>query len=524
MIFDTTKTGKSTREKRNSGSQRRNTASRIRNQDRLLSSLQRKLGNQAVQNLVERGELQAKLEESSPPEREAEQVATEVVRAEEPLTEEANVPEVQRSPSDGSSDGSAQSDSGAPLWSLMGSGKPLSASTRSYFEPRFGADFSDVRVHIGSRAHRIAQEINANAFTTGNDIAFSKGKYNPTSDPGRGLLAHELTHTLQQRQDAPISAETIQRNEAQGNQAERQESREGQRKPENGGTSAYRSLFQQSKHRFREASQILKQTAYIAHIKALSAASERELEMIEQLRTIERISEEVSYGFDSELVEKWRQYEWVIRDFLEVAEVELERIQSGEHERQRLLPPAMLNEWSGAVSTIGAYRHTAAGSLLQDLTQMISRLQNRIAQLSEEYLRYRDTLSEYEEIAEAGELTRVYIDIFDTLHSVGSLARSYSKVMVNPRELLPEVVSQFRNSISQKTEVIKSGVKFLTHYYQQVELRGKSLDRLLQEIDRTADKMLEAVETLERRTQQRIQVEFLREVPIYEHPSLNNPD
>ena len=64
--------------------------------------------------------------------------------------------------------------------------------------PRFGHDFSQVRVHTDARAATVARSLDALAFTVGNDIAFAPGQYRPGSDEGRALLAHELTHTLQQ--------------------------------------------------------------------------------------------------------------------------------------------------------------------------------------------------------------------------------------------------------------------------------------------------------------------------------------
>ncbi len=83
--------------------------------------------------------------------------------------------------------------------SLKGGGQALSPATRSFFEPRFGADFSHVRVHTGSTAAQTAQSINAKAYTTGNNIAFNRGQYSPDSTSGKHLLAHELTHVVQQQ-------------------------------------------------------------------------------------------------------------------------------------------------------------------------------------------------------------------------------------------------------------------------------------------------------------------------------------
>ncbi|QPJ63791.1 MAG: DUF4157 domain-containing protein [Candidatus Nitronauta litoralis] len=83
--------------------------------------------------------------------------------------------------------------------SVKSGGRPLSESDRSYFEPRFGRDFSDVRVHTHSSAEKAAGSINAKAFTLGNNIAFGSGQFSPNSASGRHLLAHELAHVVQQK-------------------------------------------------------------------------------------------------------------------------------------------------------------------------------------------------------------------------------------------------------------------------------------------------------------------------------------
>lgn len=81
---------------------------------------------------------------------------------------------------------------------LRGGGSHLPAATRAFFEPRFGADFSRVRVHSDARAAETARSISAKAFTVGADIAFACGQYSPESREGQRLLAHELTHVVQQ--------------------------------------------------------------------------------------------------------------------------------------------------------------------------------------------------------------------------------------------------------------------------------------------------------------------------------------
>jgi hypothetical protein len=68
-------------------------------------------------------------------------------------------------------------------------------------ESRFGADFSNVRVHTDSDTAQMAKDLNAAAFTHGRDIYFAEGKYNPSMNSGQKLLAHELTHVLQQNKE-----------------------------------------------------------------------------------------------------------------------------------------------------------------------------------------------------------------------------------------------------------------------------------------------------------------------------------
>ncbi len=80
-----------------------------------------------------------------------------------------------------------------------GSGSPLSPSARSFMESKIGADFGQVRIHTDSTAHKLSAKLNAQAFASGNDIYFNKGKFNPETRSGKHLLAHELTHTVQQR-------------------------------------------------------------------------------------------------------------------------------------------------------------------------------------------------------------------------------------------------------------------------------------------------------------------------------------
>ncbi|HEY5745433.1 MAG TPA: DUF4157 domain-containing protein [Chryseolinea sp.] len=79
-----------------------------------------------------------------------------------------------------------------------GSGSPLPESTRTQMESSFGADFSSVRIHSDSAAAEMNKNLNAQAFTHGSDIYFNSGKYNVNGQQGKHLLAHELTHVVQQ--------------------------------------------------------------------------------------------------------------------------------------------------------------------------------------------------------------------------------------------------------------------------------------------------------------------------------------
>jgi hypothetical protein len=79
----------------------------------------------------------------------------------------------------------------------IGAGRPLATAERAFFEPRFGMDFSSVRVHDGPSADRASRRLHARAFALGSDIAFARGAYDPSADSGRRLMAHELAHVVQ---------------------------------------------------------------------------------------------------------------------------------------------------------------------------------------------------------------------------------------------------------------------------------------------------------------------------------------
>ena len=227
--------------------------------DRILY-LQRTAGNQAVSRLMRSGALQAELRIGQPGdvyEQEADRVAEAVMRMPEPGVQRQVEPEeeetlqskplanqitslvqiqrqeepeeeeemlqakplaeeitplVQRQvePEEEEEELQAKATSGhiseanpnleSDIQSLKGGGKSLSENDRAFFEPRFGRDFSQVRVHTDTRAAEAARAVNARAFTVGRDVAFGTGQYVPGTSEGRRLLAHELTHVIQQRQ------------------------------------------------------------------------------------------------------------------------------------------------------------------------------------------------------------------------------------------------------------------------------------------------------------------------------------
>jgi len=79
-----------------------------------------------------------------------------------------------------------------------GGGQALDEVTQTFFESGLGYDFSQVRVHTDAEANSLSRELSAEAFTTGNDIFFREGAYQPNTDEGKKLVAHELTHVVQQ--------------------------------------------------------------------------------------------------------------------------------------------------------------------------------------------------------------------------------------------------------------------------------------------------------------------------------------
>jgi len=132
-------------------------------------------------------------------EEEADRVAEQVMRMEEPgvrrQVEEEETLQAKEIPSQIPE---VTPNLEARINAIRGGGQPLPESTRAFFEPRFGHDFSQVRVHTDAQAAEAARAVNARAFTAGRDVVFGAGKYAPGTSEGRRLMAHELTHVVQQ--------------------------------------------------------------------------------------------------------------------------------------------------------------------------------------------------------------------------------------------------------------------------------------------------------------------------------------
>ena len=180
-------------------------------------------GNLAVQHLFRAGIVKAKLaisQPDDPEEQDADRVADRVMRMEEsgsissaggvthrkcaaceaggatcPKCEEDE--KVQRKQASGHAAYTGPT-MRSQIAALRGGGHPMPPSVRTFFEPRFGRDFGGVRLHADERAAESARAIQARAFTVGQDIAFGAGEYAPETSEGRRLLAHELTHVLQE--------------------------------------------------------------------------------------------------------------------------------------------------------------------------------------------------------------------------------------------------------------------------------------------------------------------------------------
>jgi hypothetical protein len=199
--------------------QRAPSNSRAQPRSRRNGSLQRSIGNCALNNLLRSRVIQPKLTVSKPDdeyEREADRVADHVMR----MPAQA-VPQISRKCSSCANerksgeevvqrkfDMSTAADVSSSLDVLQTGGTPLDEPVRQSMESRFGRDFSGVRIHTGARAARSATSLQALAYTTGRNIVFGAGQYRPHTPEGERLLAHELTHVVQQQGATPWSPGT----------------------------------------------------------------------------------------------------------------------------------------------------------------------------------------------------------------------------------------------------------------------------------------------------------------------------
>ncbi len=145
----------------------------------------------------EEEEVQKMEEEETVQNREEEEVQAKCADCEkEDKTQKKEEEEVQAKgqPANSSTDSVSQG-----LSANRGKGTPMETGTRRRMENAFGNDFSGVRIHKGSEAKKMSKTLKAQAFTNGRDIYFNEGKYSPGTKEGKHLLAHELTHTIQQK-------------------------------------------------------------------------------------------------------------------------------------------------------------------------------------------------------------------------------------------------------------------------------------------------------------------------------------
>ncbi len=154
--------------------------------------LQRTIGNQAVQRRLEADSMNVKIDSAMDNacfghEQGAYRATEQVMRMPEPIV--------------GGSEPKERS-----TQTIHGSDWALSSQERSFFEPRFGHDFSQVRIHADTKSAQLADALNADAFTVGRDIYFGTGRYQPGSPTGQRLLAHELAHVVQQRASTAMAA------------------------------------------------------------------------------------------------------------------------------------------------------------------------------------------------------------------------------------------------------------------------------------------------------------------------------
>ncbi len=157
--------------------------------------LQMKPADLQRQPIEEEEELQAKAIQRQPMEEEEEMLQAKTLQRQEEEEEEEELLQ-PKSTEDGVPDVSA--DLETRIDTARTGGESLPDSVRSAIEPQMGYDFGDVRLHTDTEANDLSQQLEARAFTTGNDIFFREGDYQPDTEDGLELLGHEMTHVVQQ--------------------------------------------------------------------------------------------------------------------------------------------------------------------------------------------------------------------------------------------------------------------------------------------------------------------------------------
>ena len=174
-------------------------------------ALQRAAGNGRVGRMLG-APVQAKLTVNAPGdayEQEADRVAEQVMRMEEPGPGSQSPVTIQRQALSGTTP-EVTPEAESHINATRGGGQPLPDPTRAFAEPRFGQDFGGVRVHVDAQSNQVARALSAQAFTTGQDIYFGAGHYQPGTAQGDRLLAHELTHVAQQSQsEQPLQRDPL---------------------------------------------------------------------------------------------------------------------------------------------------------------------------------------------------------------------------------------------------------------------------------------------------------------------------
>lgn len=183
--------------------------------------LQQRAGNQAMQHLLRSGVIQAKLavsQPNDPAEQEADRTADRIMRShagvgsaatscscgtdEEDMCDECRAKQTVARKAEGASPAAAPSSARKIDSVLQSPGRSLDAATRAFFEPRFGRDLSNVRIHSDAAAATSARSIQAHAYAAGDDLVFDTGRFAPETQDGRRLLAHELSHVVQKQKGA----------------------------------------------------------------------------------------------------------------------------------------------------------------------------------------------------------------------------------------------------------------------------------------------------------------------------------